>query len=345
MKLLISQTIIVLLITLLGNHFLFSQSNTDSVRIVREALQMIDFPTPEFNEPFMPDFSPKAIADMGFEQVYESVGIQFKMRDGIQIQGQKYEYATNTTVLLLHGTLANNYTYNKMAGLLREALEAEVIAIDLRGHGQSGGVPGDVSTSNQYAEDVDDIVKSIKSETPDRTIILAGHSMGGGIVLRHVESFPNTKIDGYLLFAPNLGGSAPTTQQELDLESNFIKTHLSRGLGLRMLNEFGIHDYDTMKVVFYNLPETMPIRSYSYRSMQASFPKDYRTALRAIDHPMLVLVGSEDEAFVAAEYAPLIQAYSEGESFLVKGETHNGIRHSEEAIEKVREWAIANNLK
>lgn len=51
-----------------------------------------------------------------------------------------------------------------MAGLLLEALQTEVIAIDLRGHSQSGGEPGDISTLKQYAEDLDDIAKSIKKK-------------------------------------------------------------------------------------------------------------------------------------------------------------------------------------
>lgn len=335
----------ILLMSLICNNVIFSQSNTDSLRIIREALQMIEFPVPEFKEPYVTSPSPKEIADMGFEQPYQSEATKFKMRDDIQIHGQKYEHPSNKTVLLIHGTLANSYTYNKMAGLLREALQAEVIAIDLRGHGQSGGEPGDVSTLNQYAEDLDDIVKSIKMKNPKETIILAGHSMGGGIVLRHVETFPKTEIDGYLLFAPNLGGNAPTTQQDLDLENYFIKMHLSRGLGLSMLNEYGIHKYDSLKVVFYNLPEQMPIRSYSYRSMQACVPKDYRKALRAIDKPLLVLAGSEDEAFIAEEYAPVVNAYSIGEIYLAEGETHNGIRHNESAMKKVSDWAIQNKFR
>jgi pimeloyl-ACP methyl ester carboxylesterase len=267
------------------------------------------------------------------------------MRDGIQVHGQKYDHSSNKTILLLHGTLASSYTYNKMSGLLREALQAKVVAIDLRGHGQSGGVSGDISTLNQYAEDLEDLITAIKTKKPDQTIILAGHSMGGGIVLRHAETFPKTQVDGYVLFAPNLGNNAPTTNQNLNLKSNFIKMHFSRGLGLRLLNEFGIHKYDSLHVVFYNLPEQMPIRSYSYRSMQASFPEDYREAFQSIEEPLLVLTGSEDEAFIAKEYTTVIQSYSKGKSYIIEGESHNGIRHNKEAMIKVRNWAIDNNLR
>lgn len=330
--------ILILVISIVSITVGYSQQNTDSIRLVNEALKMIHFPEPEFKSKYVPNMDAKAIADMGFEQPNTSDILKFKMRDGIEIHGQKYEYDSNKTVLLLHGTLASSYTYNKMSGLLREATQAKVIAVDLRGHGQSEGTPGDISTLNQYAEDLEDLIEAIKIENPNEVIILAGHSMGGGIILRHAETFSNTHIDGYLLFAPNLGNNAPTTSQELNLKSNFIKTHLSRGLGLRMLNEFGIHKYDSLHVVYYNLPDQMPIRSYSYRSMQASFPLDYREAFRAISKSLLVLVGSDDEAFIAEEYPIIVNSYSSGDCFILEEETHNGIRHNEKGMLKIKGW-------
>lgn len=341
----LSRFLVILLILITFNTIGYSQQSNDSIRLINDALKMIQFPDPEFNSSFVPNLDTKAIGDMGFEQPNSSAVVTFKMRDGIKIHAQKFEHDSNSTVLLLHGTLSSSYTYNKMSGLLREAIQAKIIAVDLRGHGQSGGIPGDVTTLNQYAEDLEDLILAIKKENPKEVIILAGHSMGGGIVLRHAETFTETNIDAYLLFAPNLGNNAPTVSQELNLESDFIKTHLSRGLGLKVLNEFGIHKYDSLKVVYYNLPEQMPIRSYSYRSMQASFPADYRKALRSISKPMLVLVGENDEAFIAQEYPTLIKAYSTGDIFLIEGESHNGIRHNNDAMDKVREWVTINKLR
>lgn len=85
------------------------------------------------------------------------------MRDGIEIHGQHYKHFAKRTVLLLHGTLASSYTYNKMSGLLREALQAKVLAVDLRGHGQSKGIVGDITTLNQYVEDLDNLISAIKN--------------------------------------------------------------------------------------------------------------------------------------------------------------------------------------
>ncbi|MEZ5105180.1 MAG: alpha/beta hydrolase [Draconibacterium sp.] len=317
-----------------------AQTNSDSIYTVEQALKMVAFPEPEFKQLYVnANLSPKTIADMGFEQPNKSVAVKFKMRDGATIHAAKYELESNKTIILVHGTLANSYTYNKMSGLLRESVGAEVITIDLRGHGQSEGTPGDISTLNQYAEDLEDVIYSIKKNRPGQKIILAGHSMGGGIVLRHKETFPETEIAAYLLFAPNLGNNAPTTRTDLDLKNNFIKSHLSRGLGIRMLNEFGIHKYDSLKVVFYNLPPQMPLRSYSYRSMQAAIPIDYKHAIQSIDKPLIVLVGGADEAFIAEEYVPLFHAYSKGECHIIRDETHNGIRHNHKAMELIGLWA------
>ena len=324
---------------------MLAQSKIDSTNYINEALEMINSPAPQFDGPFVHQPTPKEIADLGFEQPNKSEPMQFQMRDGIKIYANKFHRSTNVTVILLHGVLASSFTYNKMAGLLRDALDAEVIAVDLRGHGQSGGLPGDISTFNQYAEDLDDLVSSIKSDKPSQKIILAGHSMGGGVVLRYVETFPQNKINGYLLFAPNLGSTAPTSKQSLDLQNNFIKMHLVRGLGLEILNEYGIHKFDSLRVVYFNVPEQMPLKSYSHRSMKASVPIDYKNTLRKINKPLLVLVGSKDEAFVAEEYPAVIKAYSNGECVILKDETHNGIRHNKDALDKIRNWGDKNNLR
>jgi hypothetical protein len=111
-----------------------------------------------------------------------------------------------------------------------------------------------------------------------------------------------------------------------------------------LLNEYGIHQYDSLNVVFYNLPEQMPVRTYTYRSMEASYPKNLRNTLRSIDEPLLVLVGSKDEAFIPEEYPAVINSYSDGECYIIEGETHNGIRHNQEAMNFVGSWAKKNNL-
>lgn len=342
MKHIIHKSLLVLFIVM--SQLNFGQSKTDSIRIVKEALKLIELPEPQFEKAFIPNPSPKDIEDLGFDQPNTSETIEFDMKDDVKIVAKKYALISNKTAILVHGVLASSYTYNKMSGLIREALQAEVITIDLRGHGASGGIPGDISKPNQYADDLEEIIKSIRLNKPNQKIILVGHSMGGGIVLRHAETFPETKIVGYVLFSPNLGMSSPTTSQKLDLNNNFVKSHLSRGLGLKMLNEYGIHQYDSLKVVFYNLPELMPIKSYSYRSMNAIYPDNLRHTLKTIESPLITVVGSKDEVFIAEEYPTVFKAYSSGNCIVIENETHSGIRHNEDAMNKIREWSMKNGL-
>jgi pimeloyl-ACP methyl ester carboxylesterase len=155
-----------------------SPSLADSFSI-SDAMDLIHSPEPTF-KPMPPHaIEPSALADMGLEQVYANTPLHFIMRDYKKIKGYKYvKEGSLSTVILLRGVLSSAYLMNKSAGLLRESMNAEVIALDIRGHGQSQGTPGDVDYIDQYADDLADVISAIKKEKPDHKIILAGHSMG-----------------------------------------------------------------------------------------------------------------------------------------------------------------------
>ncbi len=324
----------------------YSQSNTisshDSINTVEEALRLINTSEPTFKPSIPLPMDSAQIADMGFEQVYKDEPCKYTLRDGAYLFAQKYPRESKTTIILLHGVLSNSYTYNKMAGLLREAADAQVISLDLRGHGQSSGRPGDVDYIDQYTDDLADVVNKLKEESPDNKIVFAGHSMGGGIILRYAQREELPPADAYLLFAPSLGHNAPTLQslppETQDSIEPFLKIHISRIVGLYMLNTIGIHKYDSLNVLFFNLPKEVPLRNYSYRSNMSNAPADYKKALQSVNIPLLVIVGGDDEAYVAAEYEPAVKEYSSGKVVLVEGATHNSIRHNAKALSEVEQW-------
>ncbi len=310
---------------------------------------LIYLPEPSF-KPYTPqNIDTKTLSNMGFEQVYENSPKKFLMRDGKYLFARQFPEESNTTILLLHGVLSNSYMMNKTSGLLREATNSEIISLDFRGHGKSEGTPGDVDYIDQYADDLDDVISAIKKEKPNGKIILAGHSMGGGIILRYAMKKDIQSIDGYLLFAPLLGQNSPTIPQSPAKGSStdeepFMKIHLSRIIGLKMLNSIEEHQYDSLPVLFFNLPDEMPVKNYSYRANESMSPEDYKKGLEAVNKPLLVLVGSEDEAFVASEFNNAVYDNSNGDVVLIEGETHNGIRHNENAMQKINEWVKKHNL-
>jgi alpha-beta hydrolase superfamily lysophospholipase len=291
--------------------------------------------------------TPEAIADLGFEQIYKNTPQKFTMRDGKQLFSYSYESESKTTIILLHGVLSGAYMMNRTAGLLKEVTNSNIIALDFRGHGQSEGAPGDVDYINQYVDDLEDVVLALKQEKPNQKIILAGHSMGGGIILRYAMEKNAPNIDGYLLFAPHLGVNSPTLKKEDETTegASFIKLHINRIIGLKMMNAIGETKYNNLPVLFFNLPETMPVTKYSYRANESMSPLDYKEGLRAIDKPLLVIVGIEDEAFDSSKFNSAVTQNSKGQVFLIENETHNGVRHNKKTMDVVSKWLKNHKLQ
>ena len=270
----------------------------------------------------------------------------FTMRDGTELFARRYPANSDDTILLLHGVTTDSSNFQTSAERLRQANNAEVVALDLRGHGQSGGATGDVDFIGQYETDVADVVAILRVEKPNGRFVLAGHSMGGGIALRYglLEDAP--AIDGYLLFAPHLGVNTPTMPnpqpENAEMADAFTQLHIPRLIGLSMLNGLGIKMFNQQPTMFFNLP-TETTHIYSYRAMVNSSPADYAATLTAVTQPMLVLVGSNDEAFVADAYETAVSQYSDGKVQLIAGETHNSIYESEAAMTAIETW-LADNI-
>ncbi len=104
-----------------------------------------------------------------------------------------------------------------------------------------------------------------------------------------------------------------------------------------MLNALGIKALNQQNTLFFNLTDEAT-HTYSYRAMVNSSPTDYATALTAVDAPMLVVVGSNDEAFVANQYPTAVADYSDGEVHIIPGESHNSITVSAAAITIINNW-------
>lgn len=315
--------------------------NKDSM--INEATKLIHLPNPSFQPITQPsELKAEAIADMGFEQVYKSETRYFTVRDNSRIFAYKFPNHSENTILLIHGVASSAYMYNKTAGLLQEATKAEVYAIDLRGHGQSEGNSGDVDYINQYVDDLADIIQEIRREKPNGKIIIAGHSMGGGVALRYAMEKQYDQPDGFLLFAPLIGQNSPAFSQEQTTENKaeepFMKIHIERIIGLTMLNEIGNHEYDSLPVLFFNLPEAVPLREYSYRANKSSTPDDYVAGLKTVDKPMFVLMGSEDEAFSPTATKEAILTNSNGAFQMIDKASHNGIRHNLQSFIYIEDW-------
>jgi alpha-beta hydrolase superfamily lysophospholipase len=269
------------------------------------------------------------------------------MRDGTLLAAQSFTSHSDLTIVLLHGVLNSSVGMQKTARLLHDAANATVLALDLRGHGKSGGRPGDNDYIGQWEDDVADVVKLIRKERPNARIVLAGHAVGGGVVMRYAERGKMPPVEGYLLFAPDLGWESPTTRKESAPEAEpksgpkpepFMKIDLGRILKLKAMNAVGITSSNDQVTLTFNVPKGFGVSKYTYRAMMTFAPDDYRIAFAADSRPLLLVAGTKDEAFHASRYPATLETRANAKVVLLEGESHLGVLQNASAIAAVRDW-------
>lgn len=263
---------------------------------------------------------------------------QFLMRDKVSLYGTSIGKSTATTkVILLHGSGYHGAYLRGLGAALARENGVEVLIPNLRGHYKSGPARGDIPHQEQLVQDIDDIIKSLPSAT---RILVAGHSSGGGLALRHAGSVGADKVDSYLLLAPYLGHDAPTAR---DNSGGWARPALPRIIALSILNTAGIDLLDGLHSIGFAMPQ--PYRngsetlSYSWRMMKGFGPHDPVTAdLASLPKHALVLVGKEDEAFHADQYTAFVAQHSKARVKLVSGADHFALVQTAPGYKAASDW-------
>lgn len=124
--------------------------------------------------------------------------------DGTPLKGVIYRPDNAVAVInLVHGFGEHSGRYLHMMDALGEQGIA-VAAIDLRGHGKSGGKRGVCRKYDLMHSDVEALLAQSAAAFPELPHILFGHSMGGGLVLNHVLTRGQQGISAVIASAPLL---------------------------------------------------------------------------------------------------------------------------------------------
>ncbi len=116
---------------------------------------------------------------------------------------------SETTYVLVHGFLDFAYGWHEVAPVIAEAANAHVVAVDLRGHGDSDWIgAGGYYHFMDYVADLDAVIARVAKQR----VIVVGHSMGGNVASYWAGTRPD-RLAGLAL----LEGLGPPDQSEVDL--------------------------------------------------------------------------------------------------------------------------------
>lgn len=140
--------------------------------------------------------------------------IDLKTADGINISGSwvASENPSNTVVLLIHQLRKDKSIWDSLVQKLA-ASGFSSLAIDLRGHGQSGGGSWEDFTDEQFKalmNDVEVAGKYLREKFPAQNVALIGSSIGANLVLNYAAK---NNVSSVVLLSPGLDYKGITTEE------------------------------------------------------------------------------------------------------------------------------------
>lgn len=242
-----------------------------------------------------------------------------------------------TPLLFIHGAWHGAWCWDH--GFLEYFAEKgfSVHALSLRGHGGSDG--GKHLRACRISDYVDD-VKSVAEKLDGRPIIV-GHSMGGAVVQKYLETEP--AVGGVLMASlPVTGVLATLIRTHIRHPVSALKMHLT-------LNLFPlVEDVDTAQKMFFSsdIPKSelltfhSQLQNESYRAfldmLILNLPKP-----KKVKAPVLVLGAENDTVFLPSQVRATAAAYST-EAVMFPNMAHDMMLEEGwvSVADKIMEWAI-----
>jgi 3-oxoadipate enol-lactonase len=196
------------------------------------------------------------------------------------------EQGAGEVLVLIHGLGANADSWRHQVEAL--SVNHRVIAIDLRGHGQSGYRADEPLTLRTLAADVMALIKNLGVERAH----FCGISMGGMIAL---EIFVRYGRQVQSLILADSTAFFPPPQAREELLGHFDRLNMAewgKVMASRILRRAAPEELKREVAKMLAANRRAPYR----QGLIATFEGDYRWVLPQIELPTLILVGEEDQA-------------------------------------------------
>lgn len=240
----------------------------------------------------------------------------FPVRDGCRISCRIYRHAQPQSVLLLlPGFGLSSDDYISFCERLVNTSPTVVYSPDLRGHGKSQGVPGDVAYIGQLQDDLSDLLTAIKYRHPRIPLVLAAHSGSSSLAIAHLAARQDSAVRALYLIAPVFFGYMEFDRQvkpayryiyygryrcssHENVASQFNVNQQFRYSLKRHLIAAALPFQRKICVLQVRRDEEQPWKKYSFRFLQSYRCPHLQSALEKISVPVRVLVGAEDEVML-----------------------------------------------
>lgn len=242
---------------------------------------------------------------------------RFTARDGQELTYRAYEADGTRAAILIHGQAMDGVTLHRAAAALAKAGMSAFVPT-IRGHAQDGR-PGDIDYAGQLDDDLADFLTHLRETRPETDFSLAGHSAGGGFVIRIAQSALSGLFERFVLLAPMLDSASPIFRPE---SGKWARPHVRRIVGLMLLDAFGIHRFEGLPILAFGVP-----------------------AKSSILQPIALIAGEKDEILASDSYGSLLLPYRSDISIhIIPNAGHMGVVLTPEALAALTETLGEGNL-
>ena len=247
-------------------------------------------------------------------------------------------------VVLVHGTGEHHGRYAHVARYLNER-GWDVYTGDLPGYGQSPGKRGHIDSFSQYIETVHQWTKEAVEQSDGRPVYLMGHSLGGLIVTRYVQTQATaSKLSGIILTSPclELVLKVPEWKKRLAkvLDRIWPSLALSNGISPDMVSR----DAEVQDLYKRDPLNCHKVSVRWFEELHRAMGQAWEEANK-LDLPILILQAGDDllvDARAVERFADRIQA--EKEFHLFPHLRHEVLNEpeKEQVLERIVQWMEKN---
>lgn len=258
---------------------------------------------------------------------------QVSVDDGVVLFTRHWEQPDPIgSLLIVHGAADHSGRWEHV-GEFFAAAGFDTHGYDMRGHGRSGGHPMFVEHFDEFADDLEVMVRRVRAD--GRPLAIYAHSLGGLVALSYATS-DRPQPDRYVLSAPALGSTTPKVLRavafvfggllpKLTAPTVFKKEQLSRDPSVGDAYAEDPHTHST---------SSLRLGKEAFRAMAET-----KKRLDRLRRPTLVIHGADDDLVPPAISAPLA-ALS-----VVRRKVFAGLRHElhnepegDEVLAYVADW-------